>query len=79
MGGKPSAVDASKDVWMIPKPRPLVCLGMSLGDTRLLPRWGPAYRQHEPGLGSRTERVKAEPIQLRVVRGERENSKRRNP
>jgi hypothetical protein len=35
---------------------------MSLGDTRLLPRWGPAYRQHEPDLGSRTERVKANPI-----------------
>ena len=25
-------------------------LGMSLGDTRLLPRWCPAYRQHEPGI-----------------------------
>jgi hypothetical protein len=43
------------------KPRPLVCLGISLGDTRLLPRRRSAYRQHEPDLGSRTERVKAGP------------------
>jgi hypothetical protein len=43
------------------KPRPLVCLGMSLGDTRLLPRRRPAYRQHEPDLGSGMERVKASP------------------
>jgi hypothetical protein len=43
------------------KPRPLVCLGISLGDTRLLPRRRPAYRQHEPDLGSGTERVKANP------------------
>ena len=34
---------------------------MSLGDIRLPPRWCPAYRQHEPGPGSRTERVKACP------------------
>jgi hypothetical protein len=39
-----------------------VSLGMNLGDIRLLPRWCPAYRQHEPGPGSRTERVKARPI-----------------
>src|SRR6266545_2550576 len=32
---------------------------MSLGDTRLLPRWGPAYRQHDLDLGSRSERAKA--------------------
>ena len=43
------------------KPRPPVCLGMSLGGTRLLPRRRPAYRQHEPDLGSSTERVKASP------------------
>src|SRR6266511_1343245 len=47
---------------MISKPRRRIGLGMSLGDTRLLPRWGPAYRQHEPDLGSRTERAKACPI-----------------
>src|SRR6266540_1889112 len=46
---------------MISKPRRRIGLGMSLGDTRLLPRWGPAYRQHEPDLGSRTERAKACP------------------
>ena len=32
---------------------------MSLGDTRVLPRWGPAYRQHDLDLGSRLERAKA--------------------
>lgn len=52
---------------------------MSLGDIRLLPRWCPAYRQHEPGPGSRMERVKAEPIPSGVGAGEREGSKRRNP
>jgi hypothetical protein len=35
--------------------------GMSLGDTRLLPRRCPAYRQHEPSPGFRTEHVKARP------------------
>jgi len=34
---------------------------MSLGDTRLLPRWGPAYRQHDSDPGSRSERTKACP------------------
>ena len=52
---------------------------MNLGDIRLLPRWCPAYRQHEPGPGSRTERVKACPDTVRLVTGEREGSKRRNP
>jgi hypothetical protein len=53
---------------------------MSLGDIRLLPRWCPAYRQHEPGPGSRTERVKAYPdTALRVTVGEREDSEWRNP
>jgi hypothetical protein len=52
---------------------------MSLGDIRLPPRWCPAYRQHEPGPGSRTERVKACPDTVRSVTGEREGSKRRNP
>ena len=32
---------------------------MSLGATRLLPRWCPACRQHESGPGSRMEHVKA--------------------
>ena len=43
------------------EPGPPVCPGMSLGDTRLLPRRRPAYRQHEPDLGSSMERVKAYP------------------
>jgi hypothetical protein len=50
--------DASKLVEMAPKPRSARYLGISLGDTRLLPRWCPAYRQHEPGQGSRMERTK---------------------
>src|SRR3954470_22198059 len=57
---------------MTSKPRPEVSLGMSLGDIRLLPRWCPAYRQHEPGPGSRMERVKADPDTVhRVTGGER--------
>ena len=47
---------------MTSKPRPTLRLGMSLGVTRLLPRWGPAYRQHDPDLGSCSERTKAYPI-----------------
>jgi hypothetical protein len=43
------------------EPGPPVCPGMSLGDTRLLPRRRPAYRQHEPGPGSRMERAKVAP------------------
>src|ERR1035441_3581715 len=47
---------------MTSKPRSGLCLGMNLGDIRLLPRWCPAYRQHEPGPGSRTVLVKARTI-----------------
>ena len=57
-----SAVDVSKLNKTTSEPRPEVSLGISLGDIRLLPRWCPAYRQHEPGPGSRMERVKARPI-----------------
>src|ERR1700735_4233228 len=60
-GGEPPAVDVSKLSQMRSKPGSQDNLGTSLGDTRLLPRWSPAYRQHEPGSGSRTERVKACP------------------
>lgn len=75
-----SAVDVSKPRKTTSKPRPELCLGMNLGDIRLLPRWCPAYRQHEPGPGSRVERVKADPDTARwVTGGERENSKRRKP
>src|ERR1700757_952185 len=52
--------------------------GMSLGVTRLLPRWCPAYRQHELGPGSRAEPVKACPeTAVGSAGGERETSKRR--
>ncbi|GGM26409.1 hypothetical protein GCM10011608_08910 [Micromonospora sonchi] len=75
-----SVVDVSKLSQMTSKPRPEVSLGKSLGDIRLLPRWCPAYRQHEPGPGSRMERVKADPDTVRrVTGGEREDSKWRKP
>src|SRR5665648_987465 len=56
-----SVVDVSKPHEVTSKPRLAPCLGRSLGDIRLPPRWCPAYRQHEPGPGSRVERVKARP------------------
>src|SRR5664280_111896 len=56
-----SVVDVSKPHEVTSKPRLAPCLGRSLGDIRLPPRWCPAYRQHEPGPGSRVEHVKARP------------------
>ena len=76
---EPSAVDVSKLSQMRSEPGPQDLLGMSLGETRLLPRWSPAYRQHEPGSGSRMERVKARPDTAVISSGEREDSNRRNP
>ena len=65
---------------MTPKPRPMLRFGMSLGDTRLLPRWGPAYRQHDLDLGSRMERTKTRLETTAGVFGVvRENSKWRKP
>jgi hypothetical protein len=55
----PLPAEASKANQMTSKPEFGLCSGMSLGVTRLLPRWCPAYRQHESGPGSRTEHVKA--------------------
>jgi hypothetical protein len=60
-GRKSSAVDVSKAGKTTSKPGSLLCPGMSLGVTRLLPRRRPAYRQHDPDLGSSMERVKACP------------------
>jgi hypothetical protein len=60
-GRKSSAVDVSKAGKTTSKPGSLLRPGMSLGDTRLLPRRRPAYRQHEPDQGSSMERVKACP------------------
>ena len=60
-GCKPSVVDVSKRRQMRSEPGSQNNLGMSLGDTRLLPRRSPAYMQHESGQGSRMERVKACP------------------
>jgi hypothetical protein len=76
-----SVVDVSKLSQMTSEPRPEVSLGISLGDSRLLPRWCPAYRQHEPGPGSRVERVKACPDTVgdHEIVGERESFKRLNP
>ena len=56
-----SAVDVSKGGKMTSKPGLLLCPGMSLGGTRLLPGRRPAYRQHEPDQGSSMERAKASP------------------
>ena len=53
--------DVSKPIQLTSKPGSAPYLGMSLGDTRLLPRRCPAYRQHEPDPGSRMERVKVSP------------------
>jgi hypothetical protein len=62
------------------KPRQPLSLGMSLGDTRVLPRWGPAYRQHDLDLGSRLERAKARPETATGVTGVvRENPERQKP
>src|SRR5450756_1727048 len=60
-GRESSAVDVSKITQMTSKPESAPCSGRNLGDIRLLPRWCPAYRQHEPGPGSRVEHVKARP------------------
>ena len=54
-----SAVDVSKTNQKTSKPELLTYSGRNLGDSRLLPRWCPAYRQHEPDPGSRPEHVKA--------------------
>jgi hypothetical protein len=58
-GRESSAVDVSKTVEMTPKPGLHHDSGISLGDTRLLPRRRPAYRQHEPDLGPSMEHAKA--------------------
>lgn len=84
-GCESSVVDVSKPVQLTSKPGLAPHPGISLGDIRLPPRWCPAYRQHEPGPGSRTEHVKARKIRpvlglkVRPGRGERENPKRQNP
>src|SRR5660398_92871 len=60
-GRESSAVDVSKITQMTSRPESAPCSGKNLGDIRLLPRWCPAYRQHEPSPGSRVEHVKARP------------------
>lgn len=78
-GRESSAVDVSKAPEMTSKPRLHPRRGMSLGDTRVLPKRGPAYRQHDLDLGSRTERTKARPETTTACGVVRENSKRRKP
>ena len=64
-----SAVDVSKAPQMTSKPETSPVSGMNLGDIRLPPRWCPAYRQHQPGRGSRMVLVKARTIlRIRVQR-----------
>lgn len=62
-----SVVDVSKLIQKASKPGPAPRSGKNLGDIRLLPRWCPAYRQHEPGPGSRMEHVKARTILLNRI------------
>lgn len=79
-GCEPSVVDVSKTVQMTSKLGWHHDPGMSLEDTRLLSRWCPAHRQHDPGPGSRMEHVKASPETVAgLMGGERENPKRRKP
>src|SRR5216684_4037263 len=74
----PLPSEASKGIQVTSKPGSRLHPGMNLGVTRLLPRWCPAYRQHELGPGSRAEPVKACPdTAASVTGGERETSKRR--
>jgi hypothetical protein len=46
---------------MTSKPGLARCLGMSLGETCLLPRWCPAYRRRELGSGFGAERGNLSP------------------
>jgi hypothetical protein len=75
----PLPSEASKPHEMASEPGRFLGPGMSLGGTRLLLRWRPAYRQHEPSLGSRTEHVNAWPDTAAGSDpgGEREDPKRR--
>jgi hypothetical protein len=80
-GRKRTVDDVSKPIQLTSKPGSAPHPGMSLGDTRLLPRRCPAYRQHEPDPGSRMERVKVSPRYCcRKMSGdERERLKRQKP
>jgi len=60
-GRESSAVDVSKHSETTSEPGLRLCPGMSLGETRLLLRRRPAYRQHDPDRGASMERVKASP------------------
>jgi hypothetical protein len=48
--GGPLPSEASKLCQVASEPGRRLCPGISLGDIRLLPRWCPAYRQHESGI-----------------------------
>jgi hypothetical protein len=80
-GRKRTVSDVSKLIQLTSKPGSAPHPGMSLGDTRLLLRRCPAYRQHEPDPGSRMERVKVSPRNCsREMSGdERECLKRQKP
>jgi hypothetical protein len=76
----PLPPEASKLVQKASKPGPGRCPGISLGDIRLLPRWCPAYRQHESGVRlsyGTCERVLRN--RHREAGGEREGPERQNP
>ena len=73
--------DVSKPIQLTSEPGLVPHPGISLGDTRLLPRRCPAYRQHEPDPGSRMERVKVSPRnccrEISVARGSASSGRNR--
>jgi hypothetical protein len=76
----PLPYEASKLVQMTSKPGPTRCPGISLGDIRLLPRWRPAYRQHETGIRLSHGTCERVPRNRHwETGGEREDPERLNP
>ena len=78
---KQTVGDVSKLIQWTSKPGSAPHPGMSLGDTRLLPRRCPAYRQHESDPGARMERVKVSPRnccrEISVARGSASSGRNR--
>jgi hypothetical protein len=73
---KRTVSDVSKLIQLTSKPGSAPHPGMSLGVTRLLPRWCPAYRQHEPDPGSRMEHVESAGINRHEERDENARHRR---
>ena len=76
----PLPSEASKMCQATSKPGPRLCPGISLGDIRLLPRWCPAYRQHESGIRLSYGTCERVPRNIRrETGGKREHPERQNP